>query len=74
MKLPGVVVTGVPGAGGYDALFVVYVKGPETNDGKSDNVPYEIGDMWREMSKTEVCPLSVRAIGATRVCSTQLDW
>ena len=26
MKLPGVVAAGVPGAGGYDALFVIYVK------------------------------------------------
>ena len=78
MKLPGVVAAGVPGAGGYDALFVIYVKGPETNDGKSDKVRDDIGELWREMSEkideTEVCPLSVRAAGANGLCSTKLDW
>ena len=42
MKLPGVIAAGVPGAGGYDALFAIYVKGPETNDGSSDQVRDEM--------------------------------
>ncbi|KAL7529647.1 hypothetical protein ACHAXR_003071 [Thalassiosira sp. AJA248-18] len=78
MKLPGVVAAGVPGAGGYDALFVIYVKGPETNDGTSDLVRDQIGNLWREMStennETVVCPLSVRAAGSDGLCSTKLDW
>lgn len=79
MKLPGVVAAGVPGAGGYDALFVIYVKGPATNDGRSDKVRDEIGNLWREMSdennETVVCPLRVRAAGSGGgLCSTKLDW
>ena len=80
MKLPGVVAAGIPGAGGYDALFVIYVKGHDTNGGKSDQVRDEIGNLWREMSDknddTVVCPLSVRAATGSRggLCSTKLDW
>ena len=82
MKLPGVVAAGVPGAGGYDALFVIYVKGPETNDGSSDQVRDEIANLWREMSDTNddivVCPLSVKSAkpgsSGGGLCSTNLDW
>lgn len=79
MRLPGVVAAGVPGAGGYDALFVIYVKGPETGGGSSDRVRDEIGNLWKEMSnendETAVCPLSVRAAGSGGgLCSTKLDW
>ena len=79
MKLPGVIAAGVPGAGGYDALFAIYVKGPETNDGSSDQVRDEIGNLWREMSdendETVVCPLLVRAAGSgDGLCATELDW
>lgn len=79
MKLPGVVAAGVPGAGGYDALFVVYVKGPKTDDGRSDKVRDEIVKLWRDMSDdgtdTVVCPLSVRAAGpGSGLCTVKLDW
>ena len=80
MALPGVVAAGVPGAGGYDALFVLYVKGPETCDGNSDHVRDEIGNLWREMSSDEsnarvLCPLSVRAAGpGAGLTSSQLQW
>ena len=79
MKLPGVVAAGVPGAGGYDALFVIYVKGPETHDGSSDLVRDEIVNLWNEMTEeddtTKVCPLSVRAAGSDGLCSTKkLEW
>ena len=79
MKLPGVVAAGVPGAGGYDALFVIYVKGPETCAGRSDYVRDAIGNLWREMSNESddrvVCPLSVRAAGmGAGLCSTNLEW
>ncbi|KAL7438220.1 hypothetical protein ACHAXH_004490 [Discostella pseudostelligera] len=79
MKLPGVVAAGVPGAGGYDALFVIYVKGPETCDGQSDHVRDAIGNLWREMSNESddrvVCPLSARAAGiGDGLHSTNLEW
>jgi phosphomevalonate kinase len=78
MKLPGVVAAGVPGAGGYDALFVIYVKGPPTNEGKSDQVRDDIGNLWRDMSNqdnnTVVCPLSVRAAGSGGLCASSLQW
>uniref|UniRef100_A0A6U6ERV9 Uncharacterized protein n=1 Tax=Odontella aurita TaxID=265563 RepID=A0A6U6ERV9_9STRA len=47
MALPGVVAAGVPGAGGYDALFVLYVKGRPTAGGTSDAVRDSIGELWR---------------------------
>ncbi|KAL7479030.1 hypothetical protein ACHAW6_004776 [Cyclotella cf. meneghiniana] len=81
MKLPGVVAAGVPGAGGYDALFVIYVKGVETAGGGSDQVRDAIGNLWREFSssdsKTVVCPLTARAGGhgpEDGLCIMELDW
>ena len=81
MKLPGVVAAGVPGAGGYDALFVIYVKGIETAGGGSDQVRDAIGNLWREFSssdsKTVVCPLTARAGGhgpEDGLCIMELDW
>ena len=79
MKLPGVIAAAVPGAGGYDALFVLYVKGTETANGKSDKVRDEIGNLWQEISKGDdeivVCPLAARAAGDEGgLCVTSLDW
>ncbi|KAL3808188.1 hypothetical protein ACHAXA_009543 [Cyclostephanos tholiformis] len=79
MALPGVVAAGVPGAGGYDALFVIYVKGPATCGGKSDRVRDQIGNLWRDMSdgsnERVLCPLSVRAAGSGGgLCATKLKW
>jgi len=79
MKLPGVVAAGAPGAGGYDALFVIYVKGADTDDGRSDLVRDQIGNLWREMSdrndQVVVCPLSVRAACAgSGLVTSKLDW
>jgi len=81
MKLPGVIAAGVPGAGGYDALFVLYVKGEETANGISDKVRDEIGELWKTLSDTGddavVCPLNARAAGyggENGLCVTDLDW
>ncbi|KAL3802992.1 hypothetical protein HJC23_008971 [Cyclotella cryptica] len=81
MKLPGVISAGVPGAGGYDALFVIYVKGADTAGGESDQVRDAIGNLWREFSssdgETVVCPLTARAGGygaEDGLCITELDW
>jgi len=79
MKVPGVIAAGVPGAGGYDALFVLYMKGIATGGGdgaSSDEVRDTIGELWRNWSVTKdedpkkgggvstVCPLAVRAAGS----------
>ena len=81
MKLPGVIAAAVPGAGGYDALFALYVKGTETANGNSDKVRDEIGHLWQELSQaddeTVVCPLAARAAGyggEDGLCVTSLDW
>lgn len=81
MKLPGVIAAGVPGAGGFDALFVLYVKGAETADGISDKVRDNIGNLWKMISDTDdetvVCPLKATAAGfggEDGLCVTGLDW
>ena len=79
MKLPGVIAAGVPGAGGYDALFVIYVKGAETSEGVSDKVRDAIANLWREFSSSDnisvLCPLTARAAGygaKDGLCITEL--
>lgn len=52
MDLPGVVASLVPGAGGYDALVVVYVNTPQVRD--------QICDLWRNYNALAVCPLAVQ--------------
>lgn len=85
MALPGVVAAGVPGAGGYDALFVLYVKGRDVDGGQSDEVREKIGELWRSWADknpggTEVevvCPLAVRGAGNGSnfgICSCDLGW
>lgn len=85
MGLPGVIAAGVPGAGGYDALFVLYVKGKETkfeNGKKSDETRERIGQMWidwcgKGQKKNVVCPLSCKSVGfggLYGVHSSQIQW
>lgn len=52
LALPGVVACLVPGAGGYDALAVVYI-----ND---DAVRQRISKLWAEWQPSKVCPLSIQ--------------
>lgn len=52
MDLPGVVASLVPGAGGYDALVVVYVNTHQVRD--------QICDLWRNYKPLAVCPLAVQ--------------
>uniref|UniRef100_A0A7R9ZUT2 GHMP kinase C-terminal domain-containing protein n=1 Tax=Pseudo-nitzschia arenysensis TaxID=697910 RepID=A0A7R9ZUT2_9STRA len=52
-KLPGVVTTLVPGAGGYDAVACLYINRPD--------VVKSIGDLWSSWTSPIVCPLAVRA-------------
>jgi phosphomevalonate kinase len=53
MKLPGVVATLVPGAGGYDAVACLYIDRP--------SVLEAIGELWSEWKEPIICPLAVKA-------------
>lgn len=84
MELPGVLAAGVPGAGGYDALFVLYVKGRDVNGGQSDVVREKIGELWRSWADQNpggevefVCSLGVRGAsndGTFGIYSSDLTW
>ena len=83
MALPGVIAAGVPGAGGYDALFVLYVKGKERDGGRSDETRERIGELWRSWASLNsgrdievVCPLAVRCAGGegNGIWTTDLGW
>jgi len=82
MEVNGVVACGVPGAGGYDALFVLYIQGESTDDGKSDVVRDAIANLWRSHSGSEgstslkICPLSVRCAGEEwgGIRESALEW
>ena len=52
MDLPGVVASLIPGAGGYDALVVVYVNTAKVRD--------SICDLWTNYKALKVCPLAVQ--------------
>ena len=88
-KVNGVIACGVPGAGGFDALYVLYLKGDETDSGKSDVVRDEIAQVWETIGKSQddvkndnvrVCPLTVNCsnnIGewcGVRNSSDSLGW
>ncbi len=49
MGIDGVVMAGVPGAGGFDAIFCVYIGGEETRS--------KIEKLWLEWKEMSVCPL-----------------
>jgi len=52
MELPGVVASLVPGAGGYDAMVVVYVNTTQVRD--------HICHLWTNYKPLAVCPLAVQ--------------
>jgi len=83
MALPGVITAGVPGAGGYDALFVLYIKGKEIDGGRSDETRERIGKLWRSWASLYpggdveiVCPLAVRCAGGecNGIWTSDLGW
>ena len=84
MALPGVIAAGVPGAGGYDALFVLYAKGKDIDDcGRSDETRERIGALWRSWASLHpggdvevVCPLAVRCAGSegNGIWTSDLGW
>jgi len=79
MEIPGVIAAGVPGAGGEDALFVLYIKGDKVGCKlSSDEVRDRIGELWRQWGDENgneqedsaerrgiglVCPLAVHSAG-----------
>jgi phosphomevalonate kinase len=68
MDVPGVIAAGFPGAGGYDALYVIYIQRENMN---KDVTRDEIGRVWKEWCfninakgrKGAVCPLKCRSVG-----------
>ncbi|PWN36866.1 ribosomal protein S5 domain 2-like protein [Meira miltonrushii] len=63
---------GVPGAGGYDALFVLYLKVPKAEDTQDNNLPVEkeIEGVWSHWKALSVGPLLSKAGGAAGVISS----
>ncbi|CCA68650.1 related to ERG8-phosphomevalonate kinase [Serendipita indica DSM 11827] len=54
MELPGVIGGGVPGAGGYDAIWLLVL---EPNPGASDSPVHAIERLWSEYTEMTVSPL-----------------
>ncbi len=72
MNIPGVIAAGIPGAGGYDALFVLYkeISGDDL-DADTATVRDTIGRFWmdwcdqrkKDGKRGVVCPLSCKCVG-----------
>ncbi|KAJ3377987.1 phosphomevalonate kinase, partial [Entophlyctis sp. JEL0112] len=59
-KVPGVIMSGIPGAGGFDAIFVLVVE--DVREGNPDTVARgenveAIEEVWRTWRLSEVGPL-----------------
>jgi len=88
MEIPGVVAAGVPGAGGNDALFVLYIRGVDSgNEPHDDVVRDRIGTLWKDWSYSHkigedlgstivVCPLLARHVrfGDGLIETDNLSW
>ncbi|KAJ3223205.1 phosphomevalonate kinase, partial [Chytriomyces hyalinus] len=53
-KLPGVVMCGVPGAGGFDAIFTLVIENPATKDGRNAAA---VENIWKHWTESNVGPL-----------------
>ncbi|KAL7410718.1 phosphomevalonate kinase [Mrakia frigida] len=64
--LPGVVAAGVPGAGGFDAIWVLVIDLPST---RSPTPAEQVESVWVGWKDMSVCPLSARAekMGGLRI-------
>jgi len=62
MHIPGVLATGVPGAGGFDAVFALTLQGRQY-DGKSEVAQTWLGSARESAGEQLVCPLLLRAEG-----------
>jgi phosphomevalonate kinase len=88
MEIPGVVAAGVPGAGGNDALFVLYIRGVDSgNEPHGDVVRNRIENLWKNWSYSHridedlgsaivVCPLLARHVrfGDGLIETDDLSW
>ena len=83
MDVPGVIAAGVPGAGGYDALYVIYVKSEDSVD--KLNTRDKIGRVWEDWcsrvnvkgGRGIVCPLNCKSVGfgdKHGLHQVELDW
>ncbi|KAG4098700.1 phosphomevalonate kinase [Neocallimastix lanati (nom. inval.)] len=55
MECPGVLMAGVPGAGGYDAIFCIIMQGKNTNENCKGIDAIE--KLWQNWTESSVCPL-----------------
>lgn len=58
MECPGVLMAGVPGAGGFDAIFCIIIEGE--NDVANCSGIKAIEELWQNWNETSVCPLMAR--------------
>ncbi len=56
-EIPGVLCAGVPGAGGYDAMFVLHL------GTRSRHQVEELWASWSDSHGTKVCPLALKSEG-----------
>jgi len=55
MKCPGILMAGVPGAGGYDAIFCIIMEGKKSDESCKGVVALE--ELWQNWKESSVCPL-----------------
>ncbi|KAJ9098228.1 hypothetical protein QFC21_004557 [Naganishia friedmannii] len=62
LRIPGVIGGGVPGAGGYDAIYLL-IADPDDGptEGLDNSVISEVEAIWQGWKELSVCPLSSRA-------------
>jgi phosphomevalonate kinase len=58
-QLPGVVIGGVPGAGGFDAIFLLVIDRATTSTEHGQNGK-KVEDLWRAWKEMDVGPLLAR--------------
>ncbi|KAJ9105869.1 hypothetical protein QFC20_004204 [Naganishia adeliensis] len=63
LQIPGVIGGGVPGAGGYDAIYLLIAEPEETTPGSSSNTSAvaQVEKLWQDWKELSVCPLASRA-------------
>lgn len=60
----GIVGGGVPGAGGFDALYLLYLSVNEDGDQESDENRLEVEEIWKDWKELSVGPLLSQAGGS----------
>ncbi|KAI5452402.1 phosphomevalonate kinase [Naganishia albida] len=63
LEIPGVIGGGVPGAGGYDAIYLLIAEPEQSTHGttsETDTVA-QVERLWQDWKELSVCPLASRA-------------